>query len=213
MAKRESSFKNMVFTLFAVTFIASAALGLVYEFTKKAIEISNFKKQAKAIKAVLPAFEKLGDSYKVMPSDEKDSLEFFPAYNAGNELVGTAVKTYTNKGFSGYISIMTGFTPDGTITGYQVLQHQETPGLGSKMNEWFRSMNNEKQNIIGKNPDAINFTVSKDGGGVDAITAATISSRAFLDAVKRAYTTYTQTTDANSSATYKPDANNKGGEK
>ena len=202
----------MVFTLFAVTLIASSALGVVFEFTKKAIEISNLKKQAKAIEAVLPSFEKLGDSYKVMPSDEKDSLEFFPAYNANNELVGTAVKTYTNKGFSGHIEIMTGFTPDGTITGYQVLQHQETPGLGSKMNEWFRNTNNDKQNVIGKNPGKDNFTVSKDGGNIDAITAATISSRAFLDAVQRAYNTYVHKTDANSSATYKSNKTNNGGE-
>ena len=82
---------------------------------------------------------------------------------------------------------------------YSVLEHNETPGLGSKMEEWFRT-DKGKQSVLGRDMKGGALKVSKDGGDVDAITAATISSRAFLDAVNRAYSAYTQT-DANSGAT------------
>ncbi|MCL3780530.1 RnfABCDGE type electron transport complex subunit G [Prolixibacteraceae bacterium JC049] len=186
MAKKESSLKNMLIALFSVTFIASASLGLVENATRGAIAEAARIKQEKAIKAVLPEFDKLGDAFMVKPKSGPDSLEVFPAYK-GSEVVGMAIKTYTNSGFSGHISVMAGFKPDGTISGYSVLEHKETPGLGTKMVTWFRDATKAKQNVIGKNPGNINLTVSKDGGDVDAITAATISSRAFLDALQRAY--------------------------
>jgi electron transport complex protein RnfG len=66
------------------------------------------------------------------------------------------------------------------------------------MTDWFKTGNG---NIIGKNPGKNNLTVTKDGGEVDAITAATISSRAFLNAIATAYNTYKGTNDAVSSAT------------
>ncbi len=189
MAKRESTFMNMVVTLVLVTGIAAAVLGFVYDFTKAPIEAAKLKAQTEAITQVLPAFDQLGESYKVQTESGGDSLELFPAYKAG-ELVGTAVKTYTRTGFSGYISIMAGIDKDGNFSGYSVLEHAETPGLGSKMDTWFRNSDKPKQNVIGKNPETTRFTVSKDGGDIDAITASTISSRAFLDAMKRGYTAY-----------------------
>ena len=80
---------------------------------------------------------------------------------------------------------MVGFKPDGSVYNYSVLDHKETPGLGSKMGTWF--VKGAKGDIIGKIPGKDGLSVSKDGGEVDAITAATISSRAFLDAINRAY--------------------------
>jgi len=79
---------------------------------------------------------------------------------------------------------MAGFMPDGTIAGISVLDHKETPGLGTKMTE-----PGFKGQFTGKNPGEFMLKVKKDGGQVDAITAATISSRAFCDAVQRAYNT------------------------
>jgi electron transport complex protein RnfG len=55
------------------------------------------------------------------------------------------------------------------------------------MDNWFKNEEKPKQNILGKNPAKDNLTVSKDGGDVDAITASTITSRAFLETVERAY--------------------------
>ena len=74
---------------------------------------------------------------------------------------------------------------DGNITGYQILQTSETPGLGTKADLWFQE--GGKGCIIGMNPEKNNMIVTKDGGEVDAITAATISTRAFCDAIDRAY--------------------------
>jgi electron transport complex protein RnfG len=187
MAQRESTFINMVVTLFVVTFVAAAILGFVHDLTKDAIEIAKAKAQSEAIEKVLPQFETLGESFKV--ATPGDSLEFFPAYN-GDELVGVAIKTYTNNGFSGFISIMAGIDNLGNLSGYEVLEHAETPGLGSKMDGWFRDVDKPNQNLIGKNPGQFRFAVTKDGGSVDAITASTITSRAFLEALTLAFDTW-----------------------
>ena len=117
-----------------------------------------------------------------------DSLEIYPA-KQGDNIVAYAVKASTMKGFSGFIELMVGFKLDGTIINYSVLKHAETPGLGTKMDSWFNNDNKQNQCVNGKNPKTVNMTVSKDGGDIDAITAATISSRAFLDAIDRAYKT------------------------
>ncbi len=187
MAQRESTFINMVVTLFVVTFVAAAILGFVHDLTKDAIEIAKAKAQSEAIEKVLPQFETLGESFKV--ATPGDSLEFFPAYK-GDELVGVAIKTYTNNGFSGFISIMAGIDNLGNLSGYEVLEHAETPGLGSKMDGWFRDVDKPNQNLIGKNPGQFRFAVTKDGGSVDAITASTITSRAFLEALTLAFDTW-----------------------
>ena len=81
---------------------------------------------------------------------------------------------------------MVGFDPEGHILGYEVLEQTETPGLGTHIVEWFKNADKPGQNIIGREATG-QFTVSKDGGEVDAITAATISSRAFLKAINNAY--------------------------
>ncbi len=199
MAKRESTFINMVVTLLLVTGIAAATLGFVYDLTKGPIAVAKLKTQQEAITKVLPEFDELGDSYKILKEEGGDSLEFFPAFK-NDELVGTAIKTYTKKGFSGFISIIAGIDKDGNFSGYQVLEHAETPGLGSKMGVWFNNSEKPNQNIIGKNPVSHKFEVSKDGGDIDAITASTITSRAFLDALKRAYNSYDKISDATSGA-------------
>ncbi len=190
-------------SLFGVTFIASAALGLVNDATKDAIAEAEKNKQVKAIAAVLPEFDHLGSTEKALPVNGKDSLEIIPALDAGNQVIGNAVKTYSYNGFSGYIEIMVGFNPHGVITGYRVLKHAETPGLGSKMNTWFCDSTRSQQNIIGKNPGEQKLTVSKDGGSIDAITAATISSRAFLESVNQAYNVLNKMYDGVTSASSK----------
>ena len=188
MAKLESSFKNMLISLTGVTLIASATLGLVNDATIAPIAKAEKEKQTKAIASVLPEFNHLADPVKVMPADGKDSITIFQGLDANNEVVGSAVQSYTYKGFSGYIEVMVGLDNKGTVSGYQVLKHAETPGLGAKMGIWFNNTEKPKQNVIGRSLKEGTLTVSKDGGQVDAITAATISSRAFLDAVNRAYT-------------------------
>jgi len=184
MAKMESTFKNMALSLTLISLVASACLGFVYEFTKKPIELSALNKKLNAIKLVVPEFTNNPNEEKYrLPTGEGDSLDIYPAKKDG-VIVGYAVTTYTKKGFSGNISLMAGFKPDGTIANISVLEQKETPGLGTKMTEpKFKDQFNDK------NPAEFALKVKKDGGPVDAITAATISSRAFCDAVQRAYTT------------------------
>lgn len=175
----------MTLSLVMITGLAAALLAWVYDKTKEPILLSEKVKQIEAINRVAPSFDNspLGESYKVAVAAH-DSFSVFPAKKNG-KLVGAAVEATTKKGFSGKISVMVGFDADGNILNYEVLQHSETPGLGSKMQEWFSDQNKPGQCIIGKNPSTP-LKVKKDGGDVDAITAATISSRALLDAVNTA---------------------------
>lgn len=183
-SKKESSFVNMVITLFLVTAIAAMALGGVYTVTKEPIAIAKQKKLEAAIKAVLPDFDTI--TTKMVPDGEGDSLTFYYAAKSG-EPIGVAIKTFTNMGFSGKIELMIGMLDDGSISNTAVLAHKETPGLGDKMDI---KKSDFPVQFIGKNPADFKLKVTKDGGDVDAITAATITSRAFCDAVDRAYNTY-----------------------
>jgi Na+-translocating ferredoxin:NAD+ oxidoreductase subunit G len=184
MAKTESTFKNMVLSLTLISLGASASLGYVYTKTKAPIELSILNKKLQAIKQVVPEFNNNPNSemYK-LPTGEGDSLEIYPA-KKDSVIVGYAVNTNTKKGFAGNINLMAGFKPDGTIYNISVLSQSETPGLGTKMTEPLF-----KDQFNGKNPSSFKLKVKKDGGPVDAITAATISSRAFCNAVERAYIT------------------------
>ncbi len=194
MATIESSLKNMLLTLLIITAISGTSLGFVYKMTKEPIAAAKAKKQQEAIKLVVPEFtNNPAEDVVELTSKEGFTIKIFPAVKDG-QLVGVAVETMTNTGFGGDIKLMVGFNPDGAIVNYQVLEHKETPGLGTKMDPWFKA-DKGNQNIIDKNPGTNKLTVSKDGGEVDAITAATISSRAFLDAVRIGYETFMENKD------------------
>lgn len=186
MAKRDSTFGSMTLTLFLVSLIASVALGFVYELTKEPKAKAEQQKKNFAIMKVVPQFnnEPNAEFYRIPLTDGSDSLTCYVARQDG-VLVGTAIESYTMKGFSGLIRIMVGFTPDGTIFSTSVLEQKETPGLGTKMTQPFF-----KDQFDGKNLSDFKLSVKKDGGQVDAITASTITSRAYCDAVQRAYDAY-----------------------
>lgn len=201
----KSTLVNMVLSLGIITIIAAAALAGVYTLTEEPIAQAKAQKQVDAIGQVLPGIE-----FNNNPADEAveltidattgattsasnpngETVTVFPARQDG-QLVGAAVESHDTNGFSGLITIMYGFNPQGDITGYVVMQHAETPGLGSKMGEWFCD---PAHSIVGLNASTSNLTVSKDGGDVDAITAATISSRAFLRALNLANSAFDQFT-------------------
>jgi electron transport complex protein RnfG len=184
MTKTESTFKNMVLSLTLISLGASACLGFVYVMTKEPIELSLLNKKLNAIKQVVPDFtNNPNEDMFRLPTGDGDSLDIYPAKKDG-EIIGYAVNTYTKTGFAGNISLMAGFKPDGTIISISVLEQKETPGLGTKMTE-----PGFKDQFNNKNPSEFKLKVKKDGGPVDAITSATISSRAFCDAVQRAYNT------------------------
>ena len=181
----------MLLSLTSICVVSGAILAAVNNITAGPIAASKTAALETAIKAVTPEFNnKPTEEAYMAPTGNGDSLKIYPAKMDG-QLVGAAVESFTNKGFSGEIRVIVGFDTEGKIKDYSVLQHSETPGLGSKMQEWFRTDRN-KQNVIGREVGS-GLKVSKDGGDVDAITAATISSRAFLDAINRAYAAFSQT--------------------
>ncbi|MBT3748622.1 MAG: RnfABCDGE type electron transport complex subunit G, partial [Bacteroidetes bacterium] len=181
MAKKESSFLNMVITLFLVTGLAATALGFVYEYTKEPIAAAKLKAKLDAVSVVVPEFDNNPSEEMYTLESDLGVLECYPA-KMGGELVGTAISTLTKMGFSGEITLMVGFTTDGTIINSAPLDHLETPGLGTKMDK-----PKFKDQFIDKNPGTVNVKVTKDGGVIDAITASTITSRAYCDAIQRAF--------------------------
>lgn len=187
MAKTESSFKNMLLTLLIITAVASLALGGIYTLTKEPIAAAKKAKFESAIKVVIPEFDTMTVKKVLLPGSS-DSLTVIRGYVQDTLLVGTAISAYSNNGYSSdQIQIMVGFLPDGTINNTTVTQQKETPGLGTKMSE-----PKFKEQFNTKDPANFRLKVKKDGGDVDAITAATISSRAFCEAVQQAYEVYQQ---------------------
>ena len=185
MAKKESTLINMVVSLMVVTLVASTALGFVYEFTKAPIAAAKLAKKISAIDQVVGEYENnpVDEMYQLPAADGEDSLEVYPAKKEG-AVQQYAVRSYSNKGYGGKVWLMVGINPEGTIHDIAVLEHKETPGLGTKMAE--PEFIGQFQ---GKDPEQFDLSVKKDGGEVDALTGATITSRAFSDAARRAYET------------------------
>ena len=202
MKKLESSLLNMVLVLTGVAVIMGGILAYVNYLTEGPINEQKEKALADGIKKVLVCDDLVVTKIDtVKQNDEKGKELTYVIYQTadakGNEL-GVAVESTTG-GFGGDLKVLVGFNPEGIILGYTLLEHAETPGLGSKADKWFQK--GGKGDIIGKNPKEP-LTVSKDGGQVDAITASTITSRAFLLAINNAYKAYKITpADAETGAT------------
>lgn len=195
MKKLASTFPNMLLSLTLICLIVGAILGVMNEVTKDPIAATELKNKTEAIKQVVPEFDNapLDEKVEVELEGETEKLTVYPAKKGGT-VVGYAVQSYSGNGFSGRIDVMVGFDATGIIKDFSVLKHSETPGLGAKMQEWFHLDNLSTTSIrkmsgVDMSAEAP-LVVSKDGGKVDAITASTISSRAFLDAINRAYKTY-----------------------
>ena len=198
MKKLESSLTNMVLVLTGITVIATGLSAYVNQLTAGPIAEANAKALSDAIAVVVPGFDN-------NPAEAPETIELDGAsyliYKAtkGGEFIGAAVQSTAN-GFGGALTVLVGFDKEGNIIDYSLLSHAETPGLGSKAADWFKK--GAKGDITGKNPGQAPLTVSKDGGQIDAITASTITSRAFLNAVNAAYAAYSgQNVDATSGAT------------
>ena len=190
MAKLNSSLKNMVMSLAIISFGASAILGGVYVLTKKPIEDAAELKKTNAIKEVLPQNNnmKIGEAVEITLDSYSEKFIVYPAFE-NDKLIAVAVETFDNNGYGGQIKSMVGFDAEGNIVNYAILAMSETPGLGEKVTSWFKTKRNN-QDIRAKKPSEESFKVSKDGGEIDAITASTITSRAFLASVKTAYNVF-----------------------
>ena len=193
MKKLESSLLNMVLVLTGVAVVMGGILAYVNHLTEGPINEQKEKALADGIKTVMVCDDLVvANTDTVRQNDAKGKELTYIIYQTkdkqGKDL-GAAVESTTG-GFGGDLKVLVGFDPDGKILGYTILETAETPGLGAKADTWFQK--DGKGDIIGKDP-AEPLTVSKDGGKVDAITASTITSRAFLLAVNNAYKAYKAT--------------------
>ena len=204
MKKLESNIMNMALVLTLIAVVAAGLLAWVNNVTTGPIEAINTATIENGIKSVI-----LGDrdiKFTVEAPMERDGFVFHNVNDMNGNRIGTAVESTDKNGFGGNLKVMVGFDPEGVILGYTVLEHSETPGLGAQADGWFRQKSADvkeqsgvvnvllgapekpgNHNIIGMNPGDDLMTVSKDGGQVDAITASTITSKAFLRAVNAAY--------------------------
>jgi len=195
---------NMALVLTLIAVVAAGLLAWVNNVTTGPIEAINNATIENGIKSVI-----LGDrdiKFTVEAPVEREGFVFHNVNDMNGNLIGTAVESTDKNGFGGNLKVMVGFDPEGVILGYTVLEHSETPGLGAQADGWFRQKSADvkeqpvvldvllgtpekpgNHNIIGMNPGDDLMTVSKDGGQVDAITASTITSKAFLRAVNAAY--------------------------
>ena len=205
MQKLESSLKNMVLVLVGVALIVGAVLAYVNHLTVKPKKEKSQKSLAAGIKSVMGTEElqvaKPDTVGKTFNGKEISFIIHKCSNKRGNEL-GAAVESTTG-GFGGDLKVLVGFDPEGKILGYTILQASETPGLGAKCTTWFQK--DGKGSVIGKTPKDGDLHVSKDdksGNAVDAITASTITSRAFLKAINQAYAAYAnKSVDSESGAT------------
>ncbi|HJC76863.1 MAG TPA: RnfABCDGE type electron transport complex subunit G [Candidatus Alistipes excrementavium] len=179
----------MVAVLFTITLITSAGVGVVNRITEEPIARAKAAAVVEALNKVLPPFETtVTDSLTI----DGLPITVYTATDAAGDVAGYAVQTATKNGFSGMIRMMVGFAPDGEVVNIDVLEQNETPGLGTKMAD---EDNPLLGSIRGKRLETMRLVdgrlaVVKDGGDVDALTAATISSRAYCDAVNRAWMAY-----------------------
>ncbi len=182
MAKRESTFINMLVTMLVINLVAAFALAGVYNLTKEPIARSQQARKITALNHVLPDFDSVSSLSITIPEMELPIVFYYAMLNT--DTVGIAVETHTMSGFSGLIRAMVGFKPDGTIIDVVHLEHRETPGLGDKIEKGKSDWSNL---FIGKHPETFDLKVRQDGGDVDAITAATITARAYCEAIQLAY--------------------------
>jgi electron transport complex protein RnfG len=183
MGNSDSNFKAMIGTLLVITITSGLLLGAINNLTLEPKAQAKIAQKIKALKLVLPDFDNnpVGEVKAVTSVSSKDSIEIFPALKNG-AAVGAAIMGSSDQGYNGLIRILVGFNEDGTINNIAVLEQKETPGLGTKMKD-------EKflQQFRTRNPSEYKLKVTKDGGDVDALTGATITTRAFCEATQRAW--------------------------
>lgn len=180
--KVSSSLINMGLALLITCTLSALSLGWVEELTADSIKKNSYLKELAAISSVVNEFNNnpYEEKMTITTPNKRHKLDLFPIRKDG-VINSFAIKTYSNNGFGGRIEMIVGFYIDGAIKSFAITQHKETPGLGSKIND-----DKFKQQFNGYNPQKGIFKVRQDGGDIDAVTGATISSRAVIKAIQRA---------------------------
>ncbi len=166
-----------VLTLTIIGFISAFLLYMTNDITKVPIQKAMERVKVNALKQIFP-FDFTNEDINTVV--DENGKEFFEINDKDNNLRGIAVEISSEKGYAGEITLLLAVSPKGKIFDYSVLAHKETPGLGNKI-----ALEPFKKQFEGKTLEGLVWKVKKDGGFVDELTAATISSRAATDAVKK----------------------------
>ncbi|GAB6090091.1 RnfABCDGE type electron transport complex subunit G [Spirochaeta dissipatitropha] len=169
----------MVGVLSIIAILSGGALGLTDYATSERIAANRLERQLSAIRQVLPDFA--NDPYEERWVNPGNSGTVFPGLDESGELFGAAVQAGVRSGYAGEITGIVGFDIQSRVIGLVVLQHSETPGLGARIIE-----TDFRDQFTGVQPLQQTVEVRQDGGEIDAITAATVSSRAVAEIVNTA---------------------------
>ncbi|MCU0662498.1 MAG: RnfABCDGE type electron transport complex subunit G [Myxococcota bacterium] len=190
---------KMLIVLTGISAFAGLSLAAFNDQTKDAIAASERENTLRTVRKVLPTSDdpnpcqKYEPRFDNKPDEDMVCVDGVTIYRArkGSEIVGLAFATTGDRAYSGKFNLLVGLDSSGKVIGVEVLRHAETPGLGSKIEDckW-------RDQIIGNDPKTMVWKVRKDGGPIDQITGATISSRAMLDGVQDALTLIEQKKDA-----------------
>lgn len=164
---------RLVLVLTVICAVSSALLAAVYGKTKGPIAASQEQRIVRAAAKVMPA------GLPMPRKVEVQGATFFVA-KQDDKVVAVATEGRSKNGYGGDVVLMVGMSAEGKLVGYEVIQATETPGLGTKI-----SADSFRKPLLGKSIESP-WIVKKDGGEVDAITAATISSRAALECIRDA---------------------------
>lgn len=180
MKKLESTFVNMFVVLSIIALVSAALLAFTYGKTSVIRAQVEQQQQQRALAAVLPEFDN-SPGEEAFTREGYPLQELYPATRDG-EQVGIAVRSETRRAYSGSMVMLVGFDAQGVVTGVQVLNHAETPGLGARVTE-----DEFLGQFVGQNLNEFDLELSSNGGEVDAITAATVTSNAAIEAVQTAF--------------------------
>ena len=185
MSKQHSQLFRILIVMLIVTIVSSGLLGIIYCITKEPIQEAQNRLISEGLKEVIVTeFDNDPFDEKITVRHNKEKFTIFPARKDGY-ITSIVMKSFSNQGFGGKMEVIVSFLLDGTVGDFKVINHKETPGLGSKVNDL-----SFRKNVAGLSPNSDSFKVRKDGGEIDAITGATISSRALIDAIQKAYRGY-----------------------
>lgn len=180
MKKLESSLRNMFLVLTVIALVSGSLLAFTYNQTAPILEEQARQRRIQAVADVVPPFDNAPTEESFF-SRQDPTIEIFPA-RMGEDPAGTAVRVRTDTGYGGSIELMVGFDAKGAVSGISILSHQETPGLGAKITDA-----SFREQFHGLRPEEESVAVAQDGGPVDSITAATVSSRAVAHAVEKGW--------------------------
>ncbi len=190
--------RHNALALGAFAVLTAGAIALAQSATREQIAANREQARARALFQIVPQDQHdndlLHDSHRLDRAETLGYTEPVQLYRARrNGVVHTVIlPVIATGGYSGNIDLIVGIRSDESVAGVRVLRHQETPGLGDKVDikksNWILSFNDSQLNGD-KDPG---WAVKKDGGQFDQFTGATITPRAVVNGVKQAILTFRQ---------------------